>query len=170
MACPQCEWEIFQTGRYEPTRQGRKSSSKLPARVSRGSGGRDCYLAPGIGGEHIAARILRRRRSEHHEGLKNHLTNNMHTILTIEKVTGELASHHEVYEKSRQSLCHICSLDLRSRLLTFSFPFPSYLLTFFIPLFLKEIFARNTSESFPPSTFSEWLDSLSTFHHILFLF
>jgi hypothetical protein len=106
MACPQCEWEIFQTGRYEPTRHGRRSSSQLTTRGSTSD------LAPHIGGDHIATRIFRRRRSEIQEGLRN-LTN-IHTIKNLERMTGELIYRQENYEKSRQSLCRICSLDLRS--------------------------------------------------------
>jgi hypothetical protein len=133
MACPQCEWEIFQTGRYEPSLHGRgRSFLKLEGRrpsgkveeqrgITKSSSFRettttgrarrslrgDAELGLVSRGDHITTRIFARRQSL----IQSHDTSH------LERSAGELIQQKNVQSNSigvsTQSLCQICSLDLR---------------------------------------------------------
>jgi hypothetical protein len=135
MACAQCEWEIFRTGRYEPSLQGRRKSSiagRRPSGITKSSsfdvtgargGARrsSAKVDQGLGsiprGDNIATRIYARRRS----------LDQSHDTSQVERHTGDIIQQAKIQWNStlilpRQSVCQICSLDLRP-VLEFLTPF-----------------------------------------------
>lgn len=141
MACPQCEWEIFQSGKYEPILHGRRRKS-TPSSVppitfttTTTSLKEEIELKKDVRSLDITTRISNRRKSlpslsssvlpqppqplpatttTTSSGIKARRSYHHNLeILSGELINQQIITNKYEIRKTRQSLCQICSLDLR---------------------------------------------------------